>query len=266
MNGVARCLALLAGVALGAPARGAPAAVVDIPTRPGVTQRFLYLAPERPQAAAILFAGGHGGLQLLPGGGMRWGAGNFLVRTREAFAENGIAVAVVDAPSDRQEAPFLSGFRQTPEHLADVVAVIAWLRGKTGLPVWLVGTSRGTQSAAWVATQADAAHGGPDGLVLTSTILSDKRGRPVPEMALQDVGVPVLVIHHAEDRCRSCAPGDLPLLMGGLSSAPRKELATFSGGEDRGDPCEAFAHHGFNGLEKEVVARIAAWIRQPAGK
>jgi hypothetical protein len=46
-----------------------------------------------------------------------------------------------------------------------------------------------------------------------------------------------------------------------LSSTPKKELLTFKGGENRGDPCEALAYHGFNGLEKDVVAGIAEWIR-----
>ena len=50
-----------------------PERVVDIPTRPGVTQRFLYLLPEDPKAAVILFAGGHGGLGISPEGGMGWG-------------------------------------------------------------------------------------------------------------------------------------------------------------------------------------------------
>jgi hypothetical protein len=27
-----------------------------------------------------------------------------------------------------------------------------------------------------------------------------------------------------------------------------------------GDPCEAFAYHGYNGIEREVVGRITAWI------
>jgi len=102
--------------------------VVDIPTRPGVTQRFVYLAPESPKAAVILFAGGHGGLQILPNASFKWGEGNFLVRTRQLFAKNGLSVAVVDAPSDRQAAPFLGGFRQKPEHVADIRAVIAWLK------------------------------------------------------------------------------------------------------------------------------------------
>jgi hypothetical protein len=41
---------------------------------------------------------------------------------------------------------------------------------------------------------------------------------------------------------------------------PVKELITFTGGITRGDPCQAKAHHGYNGIEAEVVAKIADWI------
>jgi dienelactone hydrolase len=234
--------------------------VVDIPTRPGVTQRFVYLAPEAPKAAVILFAGGHGGLQIFPNGSFKWGEGNFLVRTRQLFEKNGLSVAVVDAPSDRQAAPFLGGFRQTPEHVADIKAVIAWLKQQANVPVWLVGTSMGTLSAAFIATQVGPSDGGPDGLVLTSTILSLDAGRPVPAMPLQKITVPVLVAHHEKDGCKYCAYAQIPSVMEKLSSTPKKELLTFKGGENRGDPCEALAYHGFNGLEKDVVAKIAEWI------
>lgn len=235
--------------------------VVDIPTRPGVTQRFIYLAPENPKASVILFAGGHGGLQVGDNGGFRWGDRNFLVRTRQLFADSGLAVVVIDAPSDRQSTPFLSGFRQTPEHVADVKAVIAWLKKQTKIPVWLIGTSRGTQSAAFVATQLAALDGGPDGLILTSTILTDDKGRPVPEMPLEKITIPVLVVHHEQDGCKHCAYSEIPRLMNKLSATPAKDLATFKGGNNRGDPCEALAYHGFNGLEEDVVERIVTWIQ-----
>jgi len=254
------CLAMLSGICQSAAAQIAQK-VIDIPTRAGVTQRFVYLAPQNPGAAVILFAGGHGGLQIFQNGSFNWGEGNFLVRTRQLFAERGLSVAVVDTPSDRQSAPFLSGFRQTPEHVADIRAVIAWLRHEANIPVWLIGTSRGTQSAAFIATQLGAGEGGPDGLVLTSTILSDRASRPVPAMPLQKLAIPVLVVHHEQDGCKLCAYSEIPALMGKLGAAPRKELLTMKGGNNRGDPCEAFAHHGFNGLEQEVVARIAAWIQ-----
>jgi dienelactone hydrolase len=190
---------------------------------------------------------------------MRFLKNNFLVRTRQLFAERGLTVAVIDAPSDRTRMA-LKGFRQKPEHVADVKAVIAWLKQQNNVPVWLIGTSRGTQSAAFIATELSVSQGGPDGLVLTSTILSDDKGRAVPEMPLEKIAIPVLVIHHEQDGCRHCPFSATPGLMKKLNGAPRKELIPFKGGEDRGDPCEALAHHGFNGLEKEVVGKIADWI------
>ncbi|MGE5336361.1 MAG: alpha/beta hydrolase [Gemmatimonadota bacterium] len=233
--------------------------VVDIRTREGVTQRMIVIAPKEPAATVILFAGGHGGLQISPSGSFGWGEGNFLVRTRQLFADSNLLVVVVDAPSDRQRPPYLGGFRQTAEHVADIKATIAWARAQFAVPVWLVGTSRGTQSAAFVATQLTGADG-PDGLVLTSTILSDDKGRPVPAMPLARLRVPVLVVHHEQDGCQHCRFGDIPVLMQKLDQAPRKGLLTFKGGQNRGDPCEAMAYHGFNGLERDVVAQIAAWI------
>lgn len=233
--------------------------VVDLPSRADVTQRLLVLKPVAPKAAVILLAGGHGGLQLTPDGALRWGQGNFLIRSRQLFVEQGLTVAVLDAPSDRQSPPYLNGFRQTPEHVQDVKAAIGWLRAQDNIPVWLVGTSRGTQSAAFAATQLTGADG-PDGLVLTSTILSDRASRAVPAMDLGKLRIPVLVVHHEQDGCHACRFSEVAALMGKLSNAPRQQLLAFSGGNDRGDPCEAFAHHGFNGLEAEVVAQTAAWM------
>jgi pimeloyl-ACP methyl ester carboxylesterase len=233
--------------------------VVDLPTRPGVTQRLLVLSPADPKAAVVLFAGGHGGLQLFPNGAMKWGEGNFLVRSRQLFAEQGLVVAVVDAPSDRQAPPFLGGFRQKPEHAADIKAVIRWLRETSKVPVWLVGTSRGTQSVGYLATELTGADA-PDGIVLTATILTDDKGRPVPAMPLSRIRVPTLVVHHEQDGCGHCAFADIPALMNKLGNAPRSQLLSFTGGNNRGDPCEAMAFHGFNGLEREVVQQTAAWL------
>ncbi len=234
--------------------------VVDLPTRDGVTERFLYLAPESAKAALIVFAGGDGGLQIQPDGRIKTLSGNFLVRMREAFVQHGVAVALLDAPSDHQAPNFLNGFRQTPQHVADVAALIAWLRQRSTIPIWLIGTSRGTQSAAFIATQLPRSNGGPDGLVLTSSILIDRHGRPVPQMPLQNIAIPVLVVHHEQDGCMLCPYAEVPNLMRKLSAAPKSDLITITGGDSVGDPCEAFAHHGYRGQEEAVVDKIAAWI------
>jgi pimeloyl-ACP methyl ester carboxylesterase len=235
--------------------------VVDIPTRPGVTQRMLVLLPPDPKASVVLIPGGHGGLQIQANGSMRWGENNFVVRTRQLFADQGLAVVVIDAPSDRQSPPFLGRFRQTPEHAADLKAVIAWLRETVKVPVWLIGTSRGTQSAGYVATVLTGREG-PDGIVLSSTILTEDKGRPVPAMPLEQVRIPVLVIHHEHDGCKYCSFSGLPALMDKLVNSPRSQLISFTGGVSRGDPCEAMAFHGFNGIEQNVVQQTADWILQ----
>jgi len=240
-----------------------PVRTIDIPTRPGVTQRFLVITPDKPKTAVILFAGGDGGLTLEADGRIPKLAGNFLVRSRQSFADQGLTTVVIDAPSDLQSRPYLSGSRQTAVHVTDVKAVIAWLREQSKIPVWLIGTSRGTQSAAYIATQLPTAEGGPDGIVLTASVVRDTRTRAVPEMELGKIRIPVLVAHHRQDSCRVCLFADVPLLMERLTATPRKELLTFDGGISVGDPCEARAYHGFNGIEGEVIQRIAAWITAP---
>lgn len=239
--------------------------VVDIPTRPGVEQRVLLLAPDAPKSAAILFAGGHGGLQIGQGGSIGWGARNFLVRSQKLFVDKGVLTVLIDAPSDRQSSPFLGGFRQRPMHVTDVLGVIAWLREKyPKLPVWLIGTSRGTQSAAFVATETAGKPEGPDGLVLTSTILTDVKARSVLEMPLEKLTLPVLVVHHKEDGCSHCDYNMAPKALEKLVSSRRKALISIEGGADEGDACEAMSHHGFNGQESDVVGKIVSWITAEA--
>jgi hypothetical protein len=48
--------------------------------------------------------------------------------------------------------------------------------------------------------------------------------------------------------------------MSKLTFTPKKELLTFDGGVSVGDPCEALAYHGFNGIESDVVTKIVQWI------
>ena len=38
------------------------------------------------------------------------------------------------------------------------------------------------------------------------------------------------------------------------------ELIEMDGGKSTGDDCEALAYHGYNGIERETVDRIKAWI------
>jgi len=237
--------------------------VLDLPTRPGVTVRTLVLEPATPSSVVVLISGGAGQLDIASNGFIRRD-GNFLVRSRGLFADRGHAVLLLDAPSDRSRPPYLGGdFRESAEHAADLGAVVAWARARYGKPVWLVGTSRGTHSAATAALQLQPP-ALPDGIVLTSTIMGRSRfgestARPLTEVDLTAAKLHVLVVHHEQDPCGVCPPAMLPELMKRMPAGT--PLRTFTGGQSRGGACDPFSHHGFNGIEDSVVEDISTWIR-----
>lgn len=237
---------------------------VMLDTRPGVKQGFLLLQPDaKPVAAVILFAGGNGDLGL--DGKPR--LTNFLVRSRELFASHDFLVAVVDAPSDRKGTTgMLGGFRASAEHAADIDAVIAYLHKQADVPVWLVGTSRGTESAASVSARAKQQIAG---LVLTSSMTeANSGGTAVTEMALDRIKLPVLIVAHRDDGCHHTPAEGAERIKQGLTAA-KVEVRYFTGGDrPRSKPCEAKSAHGFFGIEKEVVDAIAGFIKAngPANK
>jgi Serine aminopeptidase, S33 len=255
----AAVLALVVAALVGT-AAAATDEFVRLDTRPGVTVPYLLVRPSGPPTASVvLFAGGHGHLALSPSG-IGWGKGNFLVRTRHRFAEHGLLVAVVDSPSDRG-GQGLWRFRSTADHAEDVRIVIAAVRRTAAVPVWLVGTSMGTVSAANAG--ARLREGGPDGLVLTSSVTRPNREQleSLVDVRVKDIRIPTLVVHHRDDGCPSTPYQDAVALMGSLTQTPRHALITMEGGlPPRSKPCDALSAHGYLGIEDKVVAVIAGWI------
>ncbi|MDI3470101.1 MAG: hypothetical protein OJF62_002164 [Pseudolabrys sp.] len=190
------------------------------------------------KGSLILMAGGNGRLDISAGGEIGSLKGNQLVRTRHAYAARGFAVLVPDAT-------------------IDVATAVKYMRG-IARPVTLAGTSRGTQRAA-----EGIAHGArPDRLVLTSGFLSPQSGPDRSVIAL--LGSPgllprTLVIHHRHDGCRFTSPAGVePFLKW---SGGRARVVWLDGGTAEGNPCQARGHHGFNGIDGEVVNAVAAFAR-----
>jgi pimeloyl-ACP methyl ester carboxylesterase len=252
-----------------APARAHTSTLVSLKTPRGVTQAFILIRPDdNPVASVILFAGGLGALGLKSATAMKWGAGNFLVRTRERFADRGFMVAVIDSPADRQEG--MNGvFRMGAEHAGDIGAVAGYLKKQASVPVWLVGTSMGTFSAAGGAIAAPNV----DGLVLTSTMTRTKpdwliaKSHPdsVASMPLQQVSVPTLILSHRDDGCAFTPAADSAKLEARLTGSRKVEVVILNGGSPpRSDPCDAYAQHGFLGIEGRAVDTIARFIKENA--
>jgi hypothetical protein len=235
--------------------------IVTLQTRPGVTQSFFIanMGGARAQAAALLFVGGGGNIRLRrEGGQIRFEQGNFLPRSRREFIRNGIVPVVLDNPSDQQAGDGMSeSFRAGAAHAGDVRAVLAEVKRRfPGLPVFLVGTSKGTLSAAWLAA---ALEGEAAGAVLTSTLFYEgPRHRPRPVLAAFDwsaIKIPVLFVHHLDDACFATPHYEAARL------GRRFPLVTVKGVEPaKSGPCDPFSAHGFLGREAQTVDAIAGWM------
>lgn len=259
---VASALLMAAGLVS---AHAASSSLVSVQTPRGAKQAFILIKPDKSVASVILFAGGHGALGLKSASSMAWGAGNFLVRSRALFASHGFMVAVIDAPSDHQQG--MNGiFRMSRAHADDIGAVAAYLKKQATAPVWLIGTSMGTFSAAGGAIAATTI----DGLVLSSTIT---RAKPdwkiahshrdgVASMPLPQVTVPTLIVSHRKDGCDITPAADAPKLTKRLTKAAKVDVVLLDGGSPpQSEPCEAKSQHGFHGIEAQAVNAMAAFIK-----
>jgi pimeloyl-ACP methyl ester carboxylesterase len=244
---------LLAAFLLPAGADG----LVTFDTRAGVKVGYYVMPREGASATILLLTGGPGSLVMKQGVPT---SPNFLVRTRDEFAAAGFNVALVGKPSDRDDLDV--GFRSSAKHVEDLRLVIEKLRTDLGKPVWLVGTSRGTVSAAAAAIALESKD--IAGIVLTSTITNYVWYDPVPALDIDRIGVPVLVMHHKFDQCRHCVPREAARMFEQFKGAPVKRLVLVEGGGGAsGDPCEPMHYHGYIGMEQEAVGIITAWIKDP---
>jgi hypothetical protein len=235
--------------------------IVTLRTREGVTQSFTLLVSDKPAASVILFPGGNGKTPLhilKPGQMVR--KGNFLVRIRYELQRLGLTVAIVDVPSDQQSGGMIT-FRHSDEHARDIGVVVDYLKAKTPVPVWLIGTSRGTESAASLAIKLGSRI---DGVILTSSITVQNRGgENILRLPLDSVRVPVLAVAHKDDDCHVTPPNGADLIVQAVRASPRKKILIFEGGDPpKSEPCEALSAHGFFGIEKKVAAAIAEFIKE----
>ncbi len=220
--------------------------------------------------AVVLLAGGDGHLKLDGNACAKALNGNFLVRSARLFREAGYVTALVDAPTDHQGADGLAGFRNVEAHALDLGRVVADLRQRGNGPVWVIGTSRGTISAANVAARASG-DGLPDGLVLSSALMQGSRGlkpwvlQTVFDLPLAAIKLPVLVIGHVNDQCLRSPPAEMPRLVAQLGSTRKQLVAVEGGAAPSGQAslaaCEGRSPHGYVGQEAATVDTILRFMQ-----
>jgi hypothetical protein len=188
----------------------------------------------RPRGAIILMPGGDGSLGITGDGRITRLMGNQLVRTRAAYARAGFATLTLDS-------------------WGDPAAAVAHMR-TIARPVVVVATSRG-------ATRIHRAlPARPDAIVITSGMLDAFQQNVGSPGALP----PTLIIHHRQDSCRVTLPALVDPFI--AWSAGRARVVWLTGGTDQGDPCQAAGHHGFAGLDGQVVSRVTGFAGSVRGR
>jgi hypothetical protein len=202
-------------------------AVADKAVQIGGAYALLNAPEQKPRGSVILIPGGDGVLGVKADGTFSSLGGNQLVRTRKAYAAQGIASLTIDRGVNVGEA---IKYMQT-----------------VASPVVVVATSRGSLRV------AGALRAKPDGLVLTASFLDEVKSA---------VGTPAslprtLVVHHQQDGCRHTPPSAVdPFKAWG---GAKVTVAWMTGGTNMGDPCQARGYHGFNGLDTSVVSTVSAF-------
>jgi pimeloyl-ACP methyl ester carboxylesterase len=253
-----RCLILAGFLGLVAGAQAAPAAegsVVSI-TIDGAPQNVLFVAPAgKPVAAVVMFPGGDGQIGIDATGSIAR-PGNFLIRTRDKWLARGFLFVAVDAAVGRAGT---RGDRIGQANQRAIGEIVRAVRQRTVAPIWLVGTSAGAPAA--LAGAATLPAGSIKGVVISSPVSMPGLHDTVFDVALARISVPVLIMFHNDDSCRLSPPFNAPRIKAALTAASVVEVQEFAGGSfPRSAACEPFSHHGFIGIEDQVVNAAANWI------
>jgi pimeloyl-ACP methyl ester carboxylesterase len=202
-----------------------------------------------------MFPGGDGRIRILDSGVILQ-SGNFLIRTRDKWLARGFLFVAVDAPEAQAG---VRGDRVGPANLRAIAEIVRAVRQRTSAPIWLVGTSAGAPAA--VAGAASLPAGAVHGVVISSPVSQPGSRDSVFDVALARITVPVLIQINRDDGCQLTPPANAVRIKAALTSSRVAEVREFSGGDPpRSGPCEAFARHGFLGIEDRVVNAAADWI------
>ncbi len=213
-------------MALAAPALARAEEVVELGGFFGSGKALLNKPAGKARAGLVLLTGGDGHIGIGADGSVAR-SGNWIVRTRAAYARSGIASITLDGGADPNKAIELM------RTIAPRVVVVAMSRGalKVG----------GTLSAR------------PDGIVFASAMLDAAK----PSLGDPASLPPVLIIHHRQDSCRVTLPESAVSFQ--QWAGGRARTVWIDGGSSEGDPCQARAYHGFIGRESAVIAAITSF-------
>ena len=231
-------------------------------TKSPVYQRAILSRPDKPTDTAMLFFRGYPGIarirsvadknrNLIP----------FLRMNEQLFLDAGIALVVVDCPTDQwgadgyQPTACLDRYRSSRQHADDVRGVIAALKAEHGLSrVYIIGHSYGSISSRWLARRLGTEIAGSIHSASMNVPNKLGAGNSMSNFNYNFKAAPQVHVHHANDACFNTPYNTVKGYAG-------ESLISVYGGAPEGDPCEGKHLHSYRGRETAVVQAIIDWIQ-----
>lgn len=191
---------------------------------------------DSPRYVVILFPGGSGVMDPhMQDGKLVYGMrGNFLIRTRNLLVDRDFATVSTNTTTSEERVQAL---------LDDI------RRRYPQAKIYVMGTSNGTYATMRLAGFLSERVAG----VIHSSSLN-----AISRFDSREYKNRQLIVSHVGDVCRATQ------FSASKDSAERygTDFIQMDGGISVGEYCEAFSHHGYNGVERETIDRIKDWIRK----
>jgi poly(3-hydroxybutyrate) depolymerase len=231
-------------------------------TKSPVFQRAILAKPAKPADTALLYFRGYPGIARIQSvADKQRNLQPFMRMNQQIFAEEGIALVVMDCPTDQWGAPgprvtgCLDNYRSSKEHADDVRSVIAKLRDEHGFSkIYVMGHSMGTISSRWLAKNLGNEI---NGSIHSSSMNGTNRlgyANSLSGFSYGTIAAPILHVHNENDACPHTPYSIVKEYAG-------ENLVTVRGGVPEGDPCGGGHLHSHQGREELVVRSIISWIK-----
>lgn len=229
-----------------------------------VIQSAILLKPSIPSDTALLYYRGWSGIANIKTKNDWKKNLNYLQNNTELFAQAGIALVVMDCPSDENSVAqgnkplgCNDDYRSSVKHAGDVRKIIALLKEKYGIQnFYVVGHSYGTISSKWLAKNlGDEIRGSIHSASMTVANHHNRSyGFSVESFDMSALKAPVLNIHHDDDQCFFTPYST-------VVAYSKNNLITVKGGEGTGDVCGGTHLHSMRGREEVTSKAIIHWIK-----
>lgn len=229
-----------------------------------VVQKAILLKPSIPSDTALLFYRGWSGIANIKTENDWKRNLNYLQNNTELFAQAGIALVVMDCPSDENKiapgnTPLACNddYRSSVKHADDVRKIMAMLKEKYGITKFFVmGHSYGTISSKWLAKNlGNEIQGSIHSAAMTHASPRNRAyGYSVESFDMGALKAPVLNVHHGDDQCAHTPYST-------VKAYSKNNLVTVKGGDGTGDVCGGTHLHSMGGREESTSKVVIQWIK-----